>query len=311
MVNSGGLTWDFGVVPYIPVPYQWMRRFEGMRKAHDDWGLKGLMECHHFGFTPSFISKLGKLSFMEPREPMEDILKKILISEFGEENYEKVNKALEYYSEAIRHYIPSDADQYGAFRVGPSYPFNMFMGKALPQPQGCMIPNDEGAHFGNRIIEMYYRNVSDSRLSPLGLRIGDELKSLEKMQELMEKGTELLYSVPNENAKVVELRNLGHFMKNTVITGVNAKKWFMLVCKMNAASTKEELTEIYNTMEALLREEMKNVEDTIPVVQQDSRLGWEPSMLYMTDKWHLEWKIRQLNFVLDIELGKLREGLSL
>ena len=49
----------------------------------------------------------------------------------------------------------------------------------------------------------------------------------------------------------------------------------------------------------------------IPLVEVDSRLGWEPSMLYMTDKWHLEWKIRQLNFVLDIELGKLREGLSL
>ena len=311
MVNSGGLTWDFGVVPYLPMPYQWMRRFEGMRKAHDDWGLKGLMECHHFGFTPSFISKLGKLSFMEPREPMEDILKKILISEFGGENYQKVNEALALYSDAIRHYIPSDADQYGAFRVGPSYPFNMFMGKALPQPQGCMIPGDEGAHFGNRIIEMYYRNVSDARLSPLGLRIGDELKSLEKMLELMEKGTEILYSIKAANDKLAELRNLGHFMTNTVKTGVNAKKWFMLVCKMNVADTKEALASIYDTMEALLREEMKNVEDTIPVVEQDSRLGWEPSMLYMTDKWHLEWKIRQLNFVLDIELGKLREGLSL
>ncbi len=310
MVNSGGLSWDFGVVPYQPMPYQWMRRFEGMRKAHDEWGLKGIMESHHFGFWPSFISKLGKLSFMEPREPMEDILKKILVSEFGEENYQKVDEALALYSEAIRHYIPSDADQYGAFRVGPSYPFNMFMGKALPQPQGCMIPSEEGAHFGNRIIEMYYRNVSDARLSPLGLRIGDELKSLEKMLELMKKGTEILYSISDTNAKLVELRNLGHFMTNTVKTGVNAKKWFMLICRMNVANTKEALGEIYDTMELLLKEEMKNVEDTIPVVEQDSRLGWEPSMLYMTDKWHLDWKIRQLQFVINIEIGKLRQGLE-
>ena len=38
-----------------------------------------------------------------------------------------------------------------------------------------------------------------------------------------------------------------------------------------------------------------SIQDTIPVVDSDSRLGWEPSMEYMCDPWHLEWKVRQIN----------------
>ncbi|MBE7051259.1 MAG: hypothetical protein E7395_01640 [Ruminococcaceae bacterium] len=311
MTNSGGLTWDFGVVPYLPMPYQWMKRYENMLKAHDEWGLSGIMECHHYGFTPSFISKFGKHAFLEPREPMEVILKKVLVSEFGETNYDKVNEALKCYSEAIRYYIPSDSDQYGAFRVGPSYPFNMSVGKALPQPLGCMIPADPDAYFGNRIIEMTYRNVCDHRISPVGLRIGEEIKSLEKMLGLMEKGTALLSDLPDANAKTDELKNLGHFMTNCVKTGINAKKWFMLICQMNVTTTKEAMSEVYDNMEALLEEELVNVNDTIPLVEKDSRLGWEPSMLYMTDKWHLEWKIRQVRYVIDTEIGKYRKALEL
>ena len=44
--------------------------------------------------------------------------------------------------------------------------------------------------------------------------------------------------------------------------------------------------------------ERENVIDTIPYVERDSRLGWEPSMEYVCDKWHLEWKLRQLDFAL-------------
>ena len=41
-----------------------------------------------------------------------------------------------------------------------------------------------------------------------------------------------------------------------------------------------------------------NAKNTIPLVEKDSRLGWEPSMEYVTDKKMLEWKIRQVQFVL-------------
>ena len=35
MSNTAGLTWDFGVIPYEPVPFQWARRYEALLKAHN------------------------------------------------------------------------------------------------------------------------------------------------------------------------------------------------------------------------------------------------------------------------------------
>lgn len=308
MANSGGLTWDIGVIPYEPMPYQWMRRFENMRKAHDDWGLCGIMESHHFGFYPSFISKLGKHAFLEPREDLNTVLKKILISEFGAENYPQVDEALQYVSQAITHHVPSDSDQYGAFRVGPSFPFCL--------TKDIKIPSDPEAHFGSRIVEIRYIHTGGTpssifRTMPMGARILQECASLEKMLACMEKGVELLYAAPRRNEKLDELTNLCHFIRNCVHTGLNAKRWHVLVCRSNATFTTEGLAQIYDEMDALLNEERKVVEDTIPLVEADSRLGWEPSMLYMTDRWHLEWKLRQLDYVQGHELASYRKCLTL
>ena len=41
----------------------------------------------------------------------------------------------------------------------------------------------------------------------------------------------------------------------------------------------------------------------------DSRLGWEPSMEYTTDRAHLEWKLEQLRRVVEEELPELIEKL--
>ena len=295
MTNTGGTTWDMGVIPYEPMPFQWMKRYAAMRKAHKDWGLCGIMESHHFGFYPSFISKLSKWCFWSPEEDMEEVLKKILIAEFGKENYDLVSSALKLWSDAITCYTPTDADQYGAFRVGPSYPFSMVKAPKLPE--------DEGAMYGSRICEQNYIIRNSSLNSVLSIRIHDELKSLMKMQELMEQGIGYLEQAPAENKNLEELLNMGRFIRNTVVTGVHAKQWHILNCRLQAEMIKEKLEAIINDMSALLKDELDNAKATIPLVQQDSRLGWEPSMLYMTDERHLKWKIKQVEYTLNREIG--------
>ncbi len=302
MTNTGGLTWDMGVIPYEPMPQQWMRRYATMEEAHEKWGLCGLMETHHYGFYPSIISKLSKHVFLEPHEPAEEILKKVIGAEFGVGNTETVEQALDCFSHAIRHFTPSDADQYGAFRVGPSYPFNL--------SEELVLPSDEGAMFGNRICAMHYHNGSDYRMSHLSLRIHEELTQMEKMWGYMSEGVSLLEGVKNPNEALCDLLNLGRFIRNTVLTGMHAKKWYLLKCRMHVADTREALTVVLDEMEALLKSEIKNAEDTIPLVEKDSRLGWEPSMLYMTDRWHIEWKIRQVRYVLESDLANHRRSLA-
>ena len=63
MANTGGLTWDMGVMPYQPGAYLWMERYESLVKAAKECGFSGLMESHHFGFYPSIISELANWNF--------------------------------------------------------------------------------------------------------------------------------------------------------------------------------------------------------------------------------------------------------
>lgn len=301
MTNTGGLTWDIGVIPYEPMPLQWIKRYDAMRKAQKEWGLCGIMETHHYGFYPSFISKLSKWCFWSPGENMDEVLRKILIAEFGEENYNFTSSAMEYWSKAITFYTPTNSDQYGAFRVGPSYP--------LTFEDILKIPTDEGAMFGGRIVRAPYYSRIDARYSPLSIRIHDELKSLENMLEFLEKGIVCLEKAPDKNENINELINLGRFIKNTVVTGIHSKQWHILKCKLNSETSRRKLGRIVEKMVSLLKDEEENVKSTIPLVQKDSRLGWEPSMLYMTDVHHLEWKLRHIEYTLDFEISKYRKSL--
>ena len=296
MTNTGGATWDMGVIPYIPVPYQWMKRYQKMKEAKEKWRLDGIMECHHYGFYPSIISKLSKQAFYNNCENMEELLRDILSGEYGSENVVIVDEALKLWSDAITYCTPNIADQYGAFRVGPSYPFNLDRVFNL-----TVAPY---APFGNGIVAPIYRGATNTgRTAPTPILIKKEVKRLEKMKALLEEGLVILNKAENKNEKLLRLINMGEFMVRTVITGINAKNWHQLRCALTYETDHDKLVQIVDDMETLLKAEMANAESTIPLVQVDSRLGWEPSMDYMTDERHLRWKIRQLKYVLDIEIG--------
>ncbi len=308
MTNTGGLTWDFGVIPYQPMPYQWMRRFEAMRAAHDDWGLCGIMECHHFGFYPSFVSTLAKWAFTEPRVDMEEVLLKLLRAEFGTENLPQVKKAMELFSEAIRHYTPSDNDQYGAFRIGPSYPFCLYRKTMTPSSDEAKARDPM---FGSSIC-VYERGLGpDARDSVPAIRVPEELKSLRVMYSLMEEGVNALLGAPVRNETLDRLTNMAAFMLHCIVTGMHAKEFVLMKNKLAVLTDKGEIYELLEHMTTLLKLEIKNAEETIPHVEADSRLGWEPRMMYVTDRWHLEWKCRQVQAVIDHEIGAYKKSLML
>ncbi len=299
MTNTGGLTWDFGVIPYEPFPYQWMRRYKKMEEFHDTCGLCGLMESHHYGFYPSFISKLSKWLFTEPRENPVEILHKIIGSEFGCENVEKVDRALDLWSDAIRHYTPTNPDQYGAFRVGPSYP--LIIGGSIRMRAASY------AMFGSGICSPGYgADMMNPRQSFPSLAVPKEVESLKVMRSLLKEGIDLMESVENKNDKLLRLINMGRFMHNCVTTGIHAKEMYIYTSLLRVTTDKAELHRIADEMETIVRNELENARDTIPLVEVDSRLGWEPSMEYMTDVEHLEWKIRAQEYALNHQFKNLR-----
>ena len=61
--NTAGATWDFGTVPYVPVPHRWIKRLNVLEKARQDWGLERLYENVPFRLVAEVIIDLRKASF--------------------------------------------------------------------------------------------------------------------------------------------------------------------------------------------------------------------------------------------------------
>ena len=129
-------------------------------------------------------------------------------------------------------------------------------------------------------------------------------QGLAEAQQAVEKADE------NKRDEARRLEALGHFIRNSANTTVNIKRWYQYNVAMINSSTAEEAGKYLDKIEALAYAEIENARDTIPAVECDSRLGWEPSMEYVCDKWHLEWKIRQVNSALD-EIKSYRKMLFL
>ncbi len=282
MSNTAGATWDVGVVPYLPCPDQWRRRWDGLIEAHEKWGLVGLMECHSYGFWPSFISELAREHYWSPREEYDAMLRRIAVRDFTEAHADTAIRALSLFSEGIRHCISTDEDQYGPFRVGPAYPL-------LYQEMEYIPDVFYSQHGGNRIcFPMYKYDLTKKRASFLW-----EIGELTKMRDLFAEGVALLRSFRADltGRRLDDLNHLialTEFIMRSAQTTLNTKNWFLRKWELLGGGDRERLIrEMLEIGEA----EIQNAEATIPLVEYDSRLGFEPSMEYMADRAHLEWKI--------------------
>ncbi len=316
MSNTAGLTWDFGVVPYEPVPFQWIKRYDALLKAHKDYNLVGLVESHHYGWWPSFICELTKWAFWEPRSDMDEVAFQLACRDFGEIAAPFVTKAWQEWSNAIRYYIPTNEDQYGPFRIGPSYPliFHPNLSKTF-LPKTLKLPSVWYAVNNNNIIFTLYQPFYDPRQTPAPCRIDAEICSLNRMLELWQKGIEQIENAltvtPKEKCLIgVHMLNLGRFIHNCIRTVIHVKEWWKLNMQLMIESDGEKIDRILDEMSIIAEAEILNAENTIPLVETDSRLGWEPSMEYVTDTMHLQWKIEQVRRVISHEIPAYRESLS-
>ncbi len=316
MSNTAGMTWDFGTVPYIPVPFQWDRRHQALHEARKAWNLCGLMENHHYGYYPSVVSELAKWNYWSPVRPAEETMGKIAERDFGKSGAPHALKAWKLWSDAINDFIPTNEDQYGPARIGPSYPmiFHPDITRTFSE-QEIAMPSAPYAHFGHRIIKTFYRPFENEQQSPGGMRFPVEIKTLKKMLKTwndginsMEKAVELTPEKKKLSAE--KMLGMGKYIANTVLTTIHMKQWWLLNKKLLLETRVKNSEELLKEIEKLAWKEIKNAEDTVPLVEADSRLGWEPSMEYMTDKEHLEWKIRQVKRVIEYEIPVYRKILN-
>lgn len=316
MGNTGGCTWDFGTTPYEPVPYQWLRRYRGLFKAREQFGLSGLMEEHHFGFYPSFINEFAKWMFWEPGSDPDTVLRNLAVRDFGESGADAALACWQNWSDAINDLIPTNEDQYGPLRAGPAYPFIFHPDITRTfNSQRIIMPAEPLAHFGSRLVQTFYHPFENEGQSPGTMRYPVEIKHLEKMIKSWNKGIEQLHSAisltpPDMRTEADRMLALGEFIRNSVNTVINIKKWWQLNVKLMGEESRDVQNMLLDQLVELAESEIANAEATIPVVERDSRLGWEPSMEYICDRWHLEWKIRQMRKVIQEEIPAYRKSVN-
>lgn len=301
MVNTGGMTWDIGVIPYMPTAQQWIKRYETMKDCKEKYNLCGIMENHHFGFYPSFIGDLSGRVFSSDisKDDIDTVFTDIIIKHFGKET-EKIKKALSYFSEMITYISAANEDQYGPMRVGPVYPLNL---KRI-----LNMPYDKTSHYGGHIHFPDYTKVppQDRILhTAMSVRMPKEIEWLKTGEELMLKGIELLESVEIKNNNLLRLINLGKYIRNCLLNVRNVKKWYITKTKLAIETDRAKAKELLAEMKSVISEEREVVKATIPLTQVDSRLGWEPSMEYIGHTDNLEWKLKQLDYVENVELVNL------
>lgn len=310
MTNTGGRTWDIGCAPYLPAPYRWMERYRRMREIHDTYGLHGTMECHHYGFYPSFISELAKWAFYSPTPNLEEVLKAIVTRDFGPAGRDKVLRAYRLFGDAIDRMPAKSHDQYGPARIGPAYPLVLFAGTDLK------IPTVPYAHFGGNTITtpVYGRGrVFDVHTDPQTNRIFmDELSGFREAARLYDEGCQLLSEAIKtapacKQKEARRILGVAAFIRNTCRTVVNAKEFFLRK-ELLLDSHEDHRNRLVREMLDICRREEQNARDTIPYVEFDSALGYEPSMEYMCDRAHIEWKLDLLHEVMEQELPSYYES---
>lgn len=308
MVNTGGLTWDFGVIPYQPIPQQWNARQQAVLAAHDAWNLTGLMENHHYGWWPSIVSELAKANYWTPAPDATDSIRALAARDFGV-GAELAVAAWQAWSDATRDYVPTNEDQYGPFRIGPAYPFTFI--------RTPMLPVSEFAMWGDMIVKTPYEpeNLGTKVKTAGGVRIGAEIASLERMRDHWIAGLALLdeaieVAPAHKLARNQRLRNLGAYIPHAIQTTINTKRWWQVRTRLLVESDREVAAALLDQLAAIGEEELTNCASAIPIVERDSRLGWEPTMEYLGDADHIRWKMSHLRHTLDDEVPRFRTSLT-
>jgi len=313
MANTGGRTWDIGLVPYLPVPNQWQRRYEALCRANESYGLRGLMENHHFGWMPSFLSLLAKNAFDICGMPNDEMLRAIAQRDYGA-SAEGALSAWRLFSEGITRVVASGVDQYGPYRCGPTYPL-IFKRRR----EELKIPYVDWAwHKGGGIWNPIYPDTVLGNPKKTLLR----LRRVREALDCFKRGLELLESAVREaggeyGGEISRQAALARFIYCTYVTTENVMKW--AIAKNMLFALKEDrgiacADELYSAigvaercangladcMRAIAERETENVSVALGCWEEDSLIGFEASMEYGFNDVFAEWKNSETRLSLEM-----------
>ena len=323
-------SWQFGTIPYLPFPYQWVERYEALER----YGVNGTLESWSSGYKPNWVAELRSWYCWTDRPPLEDLLRGIAARDFGVGNEELVLGAWRHFSNAIRQ-VPDtgprmgtnsavgnplffeeppprtatfqhswkDQNQWqGYLRAGiiPYWPFTAFYLVFCPD-------------FTNRInrAEAYARAASGVQADPKTPVLPVFLKALHGAADDMEKGLDLyrqaaLNSPERKRQQAVREVMLAEQLQRMLQSNAAILEFEALRLRFAEPPPRGEVHGLLDRMEQILHEETARTEQSLIAATRDSRLGFQFEQDYVYTPYSLREKLAVLKDVLERQLPAAR-----
>lgn len=318
--NTGGRTWDMGSAPYLPVPQQWQKRYAALRESKEKYNLSGLMENHHYGWMPSFLDLFAKNAYTSNSVPDDAMLEAIAKRDFGEA-YAQALEAWEQFSQGLSKVVACNIDQYGPYRCGPSYPLTFTQTKKeLDMPYVAWAWHKQGGIWEPIYGDDVFSDVDNSLM---------RLQHGEAVAEHFEKGVAILDSIAKrmdyasgseQSYQIAVARYIAcayNTAKHVMIWNIAKRLLFALRENRQNIQAEELLKAIQVTayteealaerMHAVAQAEKENVMVALSCWQEDSRIGYEPTLEYVFNDDFAQWKIAETDTSLKLLDAFLKE----
>jgi sugar phosphate isomerase/epimerase len=316
-------TWQYGTFPYLPFPYQFYARYKAMEK----FGVNGTMETWSSGYNPNFMTEFRAWYCWSDAPKPDELLGAIAARDFGPEGKEKVLKAWDHFSRAIR-LVPDTGPYMGTnnaignplFVEEPPLRTTTFthswtdhakwMGDCggnvnpyWPFTVSRMVFCPDFTNRSNR-AEIYARGMFGVAASPNTKVLPVFLKYLRRASDEMEAGLKLQRAAALESPKSKRQRAL----RETVIAE-QIQRMMQSDCailefedlRLQWAKEKDpkKAAETLERMKTVLREEIERTEHSLLAATRDSRLGFQQEQDYVYTPYSLSEKLESLRETLE------------
>jgi hypothetical protein len=326
-------TWQFGTIPYLPFPYQWYERYQALAK----YGIDGTLESWSTGYKPSFITELRAWTCWTAAPALAEILGALAARDFGSGGRERVLKAWDYFSQAIR-LLPD---------TGPHMGTNNAVGNPLffEEPPARTVTftrswTDHGqwlGYFGSSVVpqwpftvfylvfcpdfsnqtnraEQYARSVS-------GVEVGEDtavlpvfLSYLRQASDLMEAGLKLyrsaaLESPPAKRQHAVREVVIAEHVQRMIQSDYAILEFEDLRLQQAAATDGQSAAALLARMTTIVRQEIARTKLSLQAATRDSRLGFQFEQDYVYTPYSLREKLAILQDTLKRQLPAARQRL--
>jgi len=271
---------ELATVPYIPVPGLLFDKYSA--------GFDGVVECWYFGNYPSMMSKAaGELAFLHDFSDKDAFLKHLAGIYFGKSKAEDALKAWKHFEEAYKNYpVNIMFSYYGPMHDGVCWELQL-KPKNTPLPRTWLFLDTPD---GDRIYECLQE----------GHTLDEVVILLEAMNKEWQKG---LLALPDECPK--EMKTVIDALTILFSSGRNIMKFYKLRYELNSSTDK---IATLSKMEEIVKAEIQNSEQMIPVCNSDSRLGYHSEAEnFKFFPAQLEKRIKSLKELLNSEFVEVKE----